>query len=120
MLALQRFSGLTTLFRREARSRPAVRLGVVAGVRGRDDRVAAECAADGATYRVTDCLRRWSDVRYFVDLDAAACHAEACGGIVWERYTGPTGAVNWWSLTPQECAERAGARCSDMPPAYPV
>lgn len=109
MLALQRFSGLTTFFRREARSRPAVRLAVVAGARGRGDVVPTECAADGASYRVTDCLRRWSDARYFADLDAAVRHAEDCGGIVWERYTGPTGAVNWWSLTPEECAARIAA-----------
>lgn len=106
MLALQRFSGLTTFFRREAGRRPAVRLGVVPGSWTREEMAPAECTADGATYRVTDCLRRWSDARYFADLEAAVRHADACGGIVWERYTGPTGAVNWWSLTPEECAAR--------------
>lgn len=106
MLALQRFSGLTTFFRREAQRRPAVRLGVVVGTRPREFVAPAECAADSATYRVTDSLRRWSQVRYFADIDSALRQAET-GGVVWERYTGPTGAMNWWSLTPDECEARA-------------
>lgn len=73
----------------------------------------AELSSDAhgadSPYRVTDRRLRWTRVRHFADGDAALRHAAATHGVVWERYVGPTGAVNWWSLGEAECAVRAAA-----------
>jgi len=63
-------------------------------------------------FRVTDRRRRWTRVRHFMDVGTALRHATASNGVVWERYVGPTGAVNWWSLTDEECEARL---CGDGP-----
>jgi hypothetical protein len=49
-------------------------------------------------YRVTERLRRWTSVYYFDDIESARAYARDIDGTVWERYTGPTAAENWWSL----------------------
>jgi hypothetical protein len=66
---------------------------------------APECAGAGTPmvrasgpYRVTEQLRRWTSACYFDDLEGAREYARGTDGTVWERYTGPTGAENWWSL----------------------
>lgn len=65
--------------------------------------------AGNGPYRVTDRRLRWTRVRHFADGESAVRHAAATEGVVWERYFGPTGAANWWSLNEAECAARAAA-----------
>lgn len=108
MFALAKFSALAFFFRRESAA-----LGVVARlVRGHGARsgtpatLDAECAADVAAFRVTETRRGWAEARHFADLNTALNHAAATDGVVWELYIGPTGARNWWSLTPGECQQR--------------
>jgi hypothetical protein len=67
---------------------------------------APDCDPGASLFRVTDRRRRWSKVRHFMDVDTALRYSYANDGVVWERYVGPTGATNWWSLTDQECEER--------------
>lgn len=62
-----------------------------------------DCDAGDSPFRVTDSRRRWTRVRHFMDVRTALRHAIANDGVVWERYIGPTGVVNWWSLTEAEC-----------------
>jgi hypothetical protein len=53
---------------------------------------------ENGPYRVTDQLRRWTRACYFDDFESARAYAQSTEGAVWERYTGPMGAENWWSL----------------------
>ncbi len=68
-----------------------------------------DCDPGDSRFRVTDRRRRWTKARHFMDAGTALRHAGATGGVVWERYVGPTGAVNWWSLTDAECEAMATA-----------
>jgi hypothetical protein len=81
---------------------------------------APDCDAGASSFRVTDRRRRWTKVRHFMDVGTALRHAYANDGVVWERYVGPTGAVNWWSLTEEECEARlSGAQTDDAGVAGP-
>lgn len=109
MLALARIPQYFATFRRHAAQRTPLRLGVPRRVAA-DSGPAGVCPPEAAGYRVTDTLRRWHVVWHFAHIEGAAHHAAQTGGVVWERYTGPTGATNWWSLGSDECAARLAAR----------
>jgi hypothetical protein len=66
-----------------------------------------EAPAEDHAFRVTDRLRRWRRVRHFATFESAYTYARQHDGVVWERYAGPLGAMNWWSLTEAECEQRA-------------
>lgn len=106
MQALAKLSVLPTIVRRACVAM-APALKYVTEHRARAEQVcepwAPDCDAGESMFRVTDRRRRWTRVRHFMDAGTALRHANANGGIVWERYVGPTGAVNWWSLTDEEC-----------------
>jgi hypothetical protein len=110
MQGLAKLSVLPTFVRRAcvAAVAPALRYAI-----SRHTRAERECepwAADGdageSRFRVTDRRRRWTKVRHFMDVGTALRYAYANDGVVWERYVGPTGAANWWSLTDEECEKR--------------
>lgn len=112
MQAIAKLIALPTLFRRVClRVGPVLKTALPAGdAAPACDAWHPETEPGESPYRVTDERHRWRRVRHFSDIAAAARHAEATGGVVWERYVGPTGAVNWWSLSEEECMARAGAQ----------
>ncbi|HWI13206.1 MAG TPA: hypothetical protein VNT02_03100 [Burkholderiales bacterium] len=105
MQATAKFSAIQPLFRRACTLVAPVFRYVAAR---RDEQPELEvwspdCDAGDSPFRVTDSRRRWTRVRHFMDVGTALHHSLANDGVVWERYVGPTGAVNWWSLTEAEC-----------------
>ena len=118
MQALAKLSAFPTFFKRACGSVAPVLRSVAPRRRSDGDDRAWSAGADvgDSRFRVTDRRRRWTKVRHFADLDAALRHADAHQGVVWERYVGPTGAANWWSLTDEECE----ALRSGPPPCGPA
>jgi hypothetical protein len=120
MQAIAKIFALHTLFRRAyaSLSSPAFTLVVPGRMPSTfDEADCADCDVDASAFRVTDRLRRWTRVRHFVDAEAAVTHAVGARGVVWEKYIGPTGAINWWSLTEEECEARLAllARADSSP-----
>jgi hypothetical protein len=116
MHALARLSALPTFVRRACVAvAPALRYATWrrARVEQECEQWAPDCDAGASRFRVTDRRRRWSRVRHFMDIGTALRHAYANDGVVWERYVGPTGAVNWWSLTDEECEARLSRTAAD-------
>ena len=115
MQALARLSALPTFVRRACVAvAPALKYVTSRRARVEDcEQWAPDCDAGASGFRVTDRRRRWTRVRHFMDVDTAMRHAYANDGVVWERYVGPTGAVNWWSLTEEECEARLSGTQTD-------
>ncbi|MGE5526093.1 MAG: hypothetical protein ACM3SS_20445 [Rhodospirillaceae bacterium] len=106
MQALAKLYELPTFFRRACVSMAPALKYVIARRRNAESDCEAwslDCDPGDSAFRVTDKRRRWTKVRHFMDVGTALRHAEANDGVVWERYVGPTGEVNWWSLTDEDC-----------------